>query len=82
MKNPRTPKEWQEAVDMAAAARAIADCKMYGLLKGGPEIDIARCDEILERGRKRGFRPSRPVPILAVEMVSAMNGAANATLAC
>lgn len=71
--DPKTAAEWQEAVDAAAGARAIADCKMYGLLEGGPEIDVGRCDEILERGRARGVRPSRPRNELAVRLVAEIN---------
>lgn len=33
---PQTPEQWQEAVDAAAACRAIADCAMYGLIEGRP----------------------------------------------
>jgi hypothetical protein len=72
-RDPKTPEEWQEAVDVAAGVRAIADCKMYGLIEGGPEIDIARCDDILARGRRRGITPSRPVTELAVELVKQIN---------
>lgn len=74
--DPKTPAEWQEAVDAAAACRAIADCKMYGLLEGGPEINVARCDEILGRGRRRGVHPSSSVRELALEMVRQVNGGA------
>ena len=76
MTDPRTLTEWQEAVDAAAAARAIADCIMYGLLTGGVTIDVARCDAILERGARRGVKPSKPVTQLAVELVSAINAEA------
>jgi hypothetical protein len=73
MRDPKTSEEWQQAVDSAAAARAIADCKMYGLLEGGPQININRCDSILRRGAKRGITPSRPVTDLALELVYAIN---------
>jgi hypothetical protein len=72
MKDPQTPQEWQEAVDSAAAWRAIADCMIYGFLKG-PQIDFDRCTEILDRGEKLGVRPSGPVVDLAVQMVRAHN---------
>ncbi len=71
--NPKLEREWQEAVDGAAACRAIADCKMYELLQGGPKINVGRCDEILERGAKRGIRPSKPVTELAVGYIVAYN---------
>lgn len=73
MREPHTLREWQEAVDVAAAARAIADCMMYGLLEGGPEIDVDRCDEIIEAGLARGVQPSKPIVELALEMVTAIN---------
>jgi hypothetical protein len=73
VKQPRTPAEWQEAVDVAAALRAIADCKMYGLIEGGFHIKVARCDEILERGARRGVHPSRPPGELAVGYIAAYN---------
>jgi len=74
-RDPKTPEEWQEAVDAAAGARAIADCMMYGLLTG-PKINVRRCDDILERGRKRGVTPSRSSTDLAVELVQQMNAEA------
>jgi len=77
MNNPKTPEEWQEAVNAAAAARAVADCKLYGVIDGGPRINVARCDQILEQGRKRGIMPSRPITELAIELVMAINGEAN-----
>jgi hypothetical protein len=77
MNNPKTPEEWQEAVNAAAAARAVADCKLYGVIDGGPRINVARCDQILEQGRKRGIMPSRPITELAIELINAINGEAN-----
>jgi hypothetical protein len=49
--DPQTPEEWQECVNLAAGWRQVADCKMYGLVQGGPDIDVRRCDQLLERGR-------------------------------
>jgi hypothetical protein len=70
---PTTPAEWQFAVDGAAGLRAIADCRMYGLIEGGPEIDINRCDELLELGRRRGIVPSQPDIVLARQLIAALN---------
>ena len=56
--DPRTTAEWQDAVDAAIGMRAIADCKMYGLIEGGPVINVKRCDEIIRRGMARGIQPS------------------------
>jgi hypothetical protein len=70
---PQTAEEWQEAVDAAVGLRAVADCKMYGLIEGGPNIDVGRCDEILALGEARGVRPSKPAQDLAVEMIAVIN---------
>lgn len=53
---PRTPEEWQTAVDAAQFYRSIHDCELYGLLKG-PKVNAARCDRILNEGRRRGVHP-------------------------
>jgi len=51
-----TPQEWQEAVNAACLMRNVADCMMYGLLTG-PAVDVARCDDLLERGAALGIHP-------------------------
>lgn len=71
-KEPRTRREWQEAVDGAAGLRVIGDCMMYGLITG-PEINVARCDDILSRGAERGVRPSRPDVELALDLIKEIN---------
>lgn len=75
MKDPTTQAEWQKAVDAAAGLRAIADCKMYGLLEGGLDIDVARCDQILELGAAIQVHPSRPAKELAIEAIALLNAA-------
>jgi hypothetical protein len=72
MKTPRTPAQWQEAVDGAAGARVIADCMMYGLLQGDVEINVERCDYILEQGKRRGILPSHDPVELAIGLIRAM----------
>lgn len=42
---------------------------MYGLIEGGSEIDVARCDELLECGAARGIVPSRKTVALAIAIV-------------
>ena len=56
-RDPRTPTEWQEAVDTAELLLRIETSRLYGLLEGGPEIRIERCEDILHAGRRRGFVP-------------------------
>lgn len=73
MRNPRTPAEWQAAVNAATALRLIADCRMYGLIEGGPSIDVDRCDEIVDLGNARGVQPSAPALDLALEYIGRLN---------
>lgn len=55
--DPTTPKEWQEAVDAAHFFIALDSARQYGLVKGGPNADLERCEEILQRGREQGITP-------------------------
>jgi hypothetical protein len=57
-RNPRTRSEWQNAVNWAELYLLVDSAKQYGLVTGGPEINTGRCDEILKRGRRRGFIPA------------------------
>ena len=59
MRNPRTNQEWHEAVDAAKGALVLESARMYGLVRGGPKVNIARCEEILLLGKKKGFQPSQ-----------------------
>jgi hypothetical protein len=57
--DPTTPAEWQEAVD-AAYALLVLDCARggYGLVKGGPKVDVARCEQLVAEGKARGYTPA------------------------
>ena len=57
-RDPRTPREWQEAADAAAWCLTVDACRQYGLLEGGPEFNVERCARILERAKKRGITPA------------------------
>lgn len=76
-KYPKSAAEWQEAVDLAAACRAIHDCKLYGLLEG-PEIDVDRCDYLLAEGKRKGVSPSAPVSELAARFAASYNSSLEA----
>jgi hypothetical protein len=71
--NPKTREEWQAAVNAAAALRALADCKMYGIIDGGPRIDVERCDELLAKAEALDIRPNVPIETLVVDFVRAYN---------
>lgn len=55
-RNPRTPAEWQEAVDWAHTLTLLDSAEQYGLVTG-PTINVGRCEQILAAGRRRGFVP-------------------------
>lgn len=57
MRNPRTVQEWEDAVDAAQALLLLVSARQYGLVKGGPKVNQARCEAILKEGRKKGHRP-------------------------
>lgn len=56
-KEPATPSEWQEAVDLAYGAQCLDSARQYGLVSGGPKVNLDRCDEILRRGNQLGYTP-------------------------
>jgi hypothetical protein len=78
--DPQTPEQWQDAVDGAAGFIAIESCKMYGLMKGGPKIDLARCKQILEHGAAKGITPSKSDTELALALIAAINESCSETL--
>ena len=78
-RNPRTPGEWQDAVDLAHALRLLHDARLYGLVTGGRIVNTKRCDEILDAGKARGIVP-RPDAVerwLAAIQASARTPAQN-----
>lgn len=58
MREPRTPEEWQTAVDLAEFLLELQSARHYGLVTGGPSADEDRCIKILETGRHLGYRPA------------------------
>ncbi len=62
--DPQTPVEWQEAVDVAHMLLTIDSARQYGLIKGGPAVNVDRCAEIIKRGAALGFVPA-PIDQLA-----------------
>lgn len=72
MKNPETPQEWQLAVDLAEFYLLTDSAEQYGLVTG-PKVNVQRCEDILARGRERGFRP-RDHRTLCEEFIPALAG--------
>lgn len=60
MRDPKNPAEWQEAADTAAFLLLVESSRLYGFVKGGPEINIERCEAILAQARERGIEPHDP----------------------
>lgn len=58
-RDPRTPDEWQEAVNSAAFWLLVDDARLYGLVTGGPDVDRQRCLNILRWGEAKGYAPRK-----------------------
>ena len=71
MAEPKTRGEWQDAADGAHAFLALDACRKYGLITGGPAVNVDRCLAILERAKRKGITP-RPDSIerLAAELLA------------
>jgi glycine/serine hydroxymethyltransferase len=59
VQDPKTRKEWQEAVNAADFLLTLDSARQYGLVTGGPHIDAARCCDIVKRGAKLGVVPQK-----------------------
>lgn len=55
--DPETPEQWQEAVDCAEACLLIDAARQYGLITGGPAVNVERCVQIKAHGYRRGVSP-------------------------
>ncbi len=58
-RNPQNNAEWQEAVDAAEGMLALHAARCYGLVEGGPKVDVKRCVDLIRRGRVLGIVPAR-----------------------
>lgn len=56
--DPTTPEQWQVAVDAAAWCLTVDSCRQYGLLRGGPKVNVERCQAVVDEGKARGIEPS------------------------
>jgi hypothetical protein len=43
---------------LAETCLLLDSARQYGLVTGGPEVDVARCLELLDRGRQLGHVPT------------------------
>ncbi len=68
---PKTGQEWREAVNLAELYCLVDSAVKYGLVTFSGVIDINRCEEILEQGRRRGVFPVKAeVDALMRDLVS------------
>ncbi len=58
MIEPQTPQEWQEAIDTAEVLVRLDAARQYGLVTGGPAVNVSRCEELLRRGEALGYTPT------------------------
>jgi hypothetical protein len=58
VQDPQNDAEWQEAVDLASALLHLDSARQYGLVTGGPEINVERCARLVADGARRGVVPS------------------------
>lgn len=75
LRDPRTREEWQEAVDLAEFYLAMDSARQYGLVTGGPTVDLERCEEIKRRGKKHGVSPRPDAVERCMQAVSAPSAA-------
>lgn len=54
---PVTPSEWREGVNAASTMLAVAIAQRYGLMRGGPVVDVEACTVMLKRGKRLGYLP-------------------------
>lgn len=57
LQEPTTPDEWRRAVTLAEVCLDLDAARRYGLVTGGPDVDVERCVDLLKRGRQRGVVP-------------------------
>lgn len=69
--NPKTPAEWKRVTALAEACLLLDSARQYGLVTGGPQVNVDRCVEILDRGKALGYVPSRTEIDAAVERLVA-----------
>lgn len=75
MRNPTTPAEWREAAVFAAAALMLDSARQYGLVTGGPIVNVDRCVDVLAEAKGRGVEPTKAEIDAAVDALVAGAGA-------
>lgn len=55
--DPQTLEEWQDVADWSEFFVSIDSCRQYGLITGGPLVNVDRSLELLERAKAQGITP-------------------------
>ena len=71
---PGTSQEWQEAVNLAEFLLLVHSARQYGLITGGPEVNVDRCVDMLARGARHGYRPVRSAVDAAIAAAASERG--------
>jgi len=58
-RQPLTRAEWQAAVDAAEFSLLLESARQYGLVAGGLSANVARCEDLLLRGKALGIVPTK-----------------------
>jgi hypothetical protein len=70
--DPQTLAQWQEAADAAVGCLALESARLYGFVTGGPDVNVERCTQIIERAREFGVHPNdEAVDRFVVELLGA-----------
>lgn len=54
---PRSRAEWINASNLAYTLLCIDSARQYGLIEGGPQVNVEQCELIVERAKMRGIKP-------------------------
>jgi hypothetical protein len=52
-------EQLREMATLARACLLIESARAYGLITGGPAVDVDRCEEVLEHATERGVESSQ-----------------------
>lgn len=73
MKDPQTPHEWQEAVNLSEFLLLLDSARQYDLITGTgfPDINAVRCDELISRGAALGYHPLPDRQLIEIYLAAA-----------
>lgn len=63
-RDPQSPREWQEAADLANFYLAVQAAAGYGLVTHNLAVDEERCIALLIRAVELGYTPRAPEAVL------------------